>query len=112
MYGCISDVMDLTCDVDETLFIVEAFYGNNPESCASETCCAPDTVNDCRASVSDTNEQEWLRIRSFCNYESSCVYQYHGDPLSECGACLADYMELTYTCASGTSKKPINIVAF
>ena len=101
MYGCISDVMDLTCDVDETLFIVEAFYGNNPESCASETCCAPDAVNDCRASVSDTNEEEWLKIRSFCNYESSCVYQYTGDVLSVCGAGLADYVELTYTCVSG-----------
>ena len=94
--------MVLECQADETLFISEAYYGSNSVSCGEDTCCAPDDVNDCRLSVSDVNADEWLTIRSFCNYETTCVYQYQGQELTDCGQVLADYLQLTYVCATGT----------
>ena len=104
-FGCTSHDVDLICGTNETLFITEAFYGTNPPSCDSETCCAPNATVDCRAAVSETNEEEWLRMRSLCNYENGCSYQYRGDEFAQCGKPLADYVEMTYTCVSGVYHK-------
>ena len=101
VYACISDVMLLTCDSSETLFVSDAFYGVNAGSCPDDTCCAPDDVNDCRVEVSEANADEWLNIREFCNYESECAYQYQNERLIACEGVVADYLELTYVCVSG-----------
>ena len=89
------------CSPSETLLIAEAYYGANSGICPGDTCCVPDDVNDCRVAVSDVNADEWLSIRSICNYESGCDYQYQGQELSECGQAVADYLQLVFICASG-----------
>ena len=99
VHACIFDVMVLECDPTETLFITEAFYGSYASTCSGD-CCAPDT-SDCRVSISEENSDEWLTIRANCNYESGCVHQYQGHELIGCNQVLADYMQLTYSCASG-----------
>ena len=93
--------MSILCSPTETLLIAEAFYGANSGICPGDTCCVPDDVNDCRVAVSDVNADEWLSIRSICNYESGCDYQYQGQEFSDCGQAVADYLQLVFICASG-----------
>ena len=107
LHACIFDLIVIQCQPSETVFITEAFYGAYASTCSDE-CCAPDDVNDCRVSISEENSDEWLTIRSNCNYESECVHQYQGHELSGCENILADYLELTYTCASGSFPNTYN----
>lgn len=66
------------------------------------TVLTADTANDCRVAVSVSNPDKWLNICIFCNYESSCVYQYQNpNSLITCGGDVADYLEITYVCAYG-----------
>ena len=109
MYACVSEVIKINCQGNKTLFISEAFYGTNPENCSSDECCAPNDTLDCRAAVSETNEEEWLRMRSLCNYENGCQYQYRGDEFAQCGKPVADYVEMTYTCVAGKFCSKLNL---
>ena len=100
MYGCVFDVMELSCDVGEMIFVTEALYGAYDATCEDE-CCVPDRGVDCLESISSEDLDTWNLIRVDCNYKESCLFQYQGHELLPCSVALADYMIITYTCASG-----------
>ena len=100
-YACLYDAIDMSCPDDGLVFIVTASFGQYASAC-DDTCCVPDTANDCTEIMQDFNELQWSDLKLACNYNNACVYQHGSHLMTSCPVQkLADYMTITYVCSNG-----------
>ena len=108
VYGCLSDVISLSCSDGRTIDLTDAVYGMYADTCAS--CCAPHPIDDCTENVQDY-PGDWVELMFWCQNRTSCQYEYRGSTVDACQmSYIADYIQIQYNCQPGDN--PILLTFF
>ena len=61
-YGCLTDVITLSCDDGKTIEVTSADYGKYAQTCDSD-CCSPQ-ADDCTELVEENRPADWVLLKA------------------------------------------------
>ena len=62
-YGCLTDVISLSCDDEKTIFVTSADYGKYEQNCDVDVeCCSPQ-ADDCTELVEENRPADWVLLQ-------------------------------------------------
>ena len=113
----------ISCPNDREIFITSALYGQfwNQEECGTNepACTVPNPEHDCTQPVEENSEQNWLEIKSLCDYQPACQIPNPDVVIESCDVDDpdaedpdSDYMQVFYSCLPDDVTGPVAFTAY